>query len=228
MPTCFGEKYIDTALGCFMEQDYDDLELVIVDNNAAPVDYTGWKVEPDFVKIIRTTRKPVGHLRNEGIRAASGEVICIWDEDDWYAPNRVAEQVSRLCLTGKQVTGWHSVLYWDEATGGTFKYECVPSDVGRYAIGMSHCFRRAWWEKHPYVEQGVEDKIFSDEALRHWELDSVDAGQLYVGRVHGANAVRKNNYLGKHKQWPRVEREALPEQFFDAMSAEKAQPGHQE
>jgi glycosyltransferase involved in cell wall biosynthesis len=222
MPTCFGEKYVRTALACWTAQNYEgELELVVLDNNVEDVVF-GFYAFLD-VKYIRTTRKPVGALRNEAIKEATGEIICMWDEDDWSATNRIAAQVDRLLQTGKAVTGWHNVFYWGESTDKTFKYLYSPTGhkVAPYAIGMSHCFRKSWWDKHPYVEQGVEDRIFSDTAMFLGQLDSCDAGQLYVARAHGNNACLKQ--LGS-RHFPEVERSAFPKEFFDAMSVEKNTP----
>jgi len=221
LPCGYGDKYINDAIACWSSQEYEGhCELVILDNNDVPL------MTPELQRDLRpnvkytvTTRKPVGALRNEGIRQGSGDVICIWDEDDWSAPNRVTEQVTRLLASGKSVTGWHNVLYWDEATGETYKYYYSPDRPHPpYAMGASHCFFRSWWEKHPYVMDGVEDRIFSDEALHAGQLDSCDAGRLYVARIHDSNVIRKNRYLGHHKQWPAVERSTFPQEFLRLVS----------
>jgi len=223
MPTCYGERYVRTAVQCFLDQDYEgELELVVLDNNTEDHCFSTFAF--DEFKYIRTRRKPVGALRNEAIREASGEVICIWDEDDWSAPNRISNQVARLLSTGKQVTGWHNVLYWDEGASGTYKFY-FESRIGAnhppYAMGASHCFWKSWWEKHPYIEQGAEDRIFSDEAMHRQQLDSCDAGQLYVARFHGSNiGGLTQNHFGRHKQFPAVERSEFPQEFFVAIGDE--------
>lgn len=221
MPCGYGDKFVGTAILCFMTQVFlGELELVIVDNNDQPMlDADEIAGLPENFVYVRSKRMPVGALRNEAIRHASGEVICIWDEDDWSSPSRVAEQVNRLKASGKAVTGWHNVLYYDVHTGGTYKFHGATQ---AYACGASQCFLKSWWEKHPYVETGVEDQIFSDEAQRAGQLDSCDAGQLYVARLHGTNAGgMKQEYLGHHKQWPKVERDALPAEFFLAAGEEQ-------
>jgi glycosyltransferase involved in cell wall biosynthesis len=233
MPCGLGDKYVGTAIQCFLDQTYRGrLELVIVDNNEGEVKF-GVNAPADLdqervsVKYVRSKRMPVGALRNLGIKHATGDVICIWDEDDFSSDDRVAGQVKRLQESGKAVTGWHNVNYFDEETGGTFKYHYSPSRAHEpYAIGASHCFLKSWWEKHPYVEQGVEDKIFSDEAMHAGQLDSCDAGHLYVARIHSNNVIRKNQYLGRHKQWPAVERSTFPQGFFEAIGSKavKAHP----
>jgi glycosyltransferase involved in cell wall biosynthesis len=230
MPCGLGEKYVGQSIQCFLDQTYPGrLELVIVDNNEGEVEF-GVKAPADLdqervsVKYVRSKRMSVGALRNLGIKHATGDVICIWDEDDFSSDDRVTVQVKRLQESGKAVTGWHAVNYFDEETGGTFRYHYSPGRLHEpYAMGASHCFLKSWWEKHPYVEQGVEDKIFSDEAVHAGQLDSCDAGQLYVARIHDDNVIRKNQYLGRHKQWPAVERSTFPQSFFAAMARTAAQ-----
>lgn len=224
MPTCYGKRFVEMALGCWLDQDYaGELELVIVDNNDEPLGLRGFESLP-CIKYVRSKRKPVGALRNEGIRISTGDVICIWDEDDWHSRNRVSVQVDRLIQSGKAVTGWHNVFYYDGVTGGTYKYlyEWRPNAKHPpYAMGASQCFWKSWWAKHPYVEVGVEDQIFSNEALHAGQLDSCDAGQLYVVRTHSTSQCPPGQ-LGTHKQFPAVPKEDLPHGFFSALEREKA------
>ena len=71
MPICYGEQFIHTALDGFIDQDYDgEMELVVLDNNTEPHIIRYLDVWTD-IKYLRTTRKPVGALRNEAIRAAT-------------------------------------------------------------------------------------------------------------------------------------------------------------
>src|ERR1700688_3759653 len=109
LPTGYGEKYVQTAINCFYDQDYaGPIELVIVDNNDVPLT---WAESLPGVKYLRSPRMTVAALRNLGTENAAGEICISWDEDDWYAANRVTEQVKRLTASGKAVTGWHSILY---------------------------------------------------------------------------------------------------------------------
>lgn len=217
-PVGYGNKFFRLALHCYLNQRYDGkIEVIVLDNSDEPIE--ALLPADSKIRYFRTTRKPVGALRNEAIRAATGDVIVIGDEDDWASADRVTEQVNRLKASGKALTGFHNILYYDVHTGGTYKFHGATQ---AYACGASQCFLKSWWEKHPYVETGVEDQIFSDEAQRAGQLDSCDAGQLYVARFHGANAGGlKQDYLGKHKQFPKVERDALPAEFFLAIGEEQ-------
>jgi glycosyltransferase involved in cell wall biosynthesis len=126
------------------------LELVIVDNNEADIEFGVNAPEVDeriAVTYIRAPRgKTVGFYRNVGTRAATGEICITWDEDDWSHPNRVAAQVKRLQDSGKAVTGWHNILYWDERTGQAYKFLFEPSGRNHppYAMGTSQCYLKSW------------------------------------------------------------------------------------
>jgi len=221
LPTGYGDKFVSLAIQCFLDQTYEGpLELVIVDNNEADISI-GVEIpegeERFAVTYLRAPRgKSVGFYRNLGTRAATGEICISWDEDDWFHPDRVAAQVKRLQESGKAVTGWHNILYWNDATGEAFKYLNSPTGhkVPPYAMGTSQCYLKSWWEKHKFVEDGVEDWPFSNAALHEKQLDSCDAEQLCVARVHSRNAVQKQ--LGS-RHFPKVERTALPEEFFAAI-----------
>jgi glycosyltransferase involved in cell wall biosynthesis len=223
LPCGYGDKYVGVALQSFMDQEYEgDLELVIVDNN------DGGSPELEEladslalfadVVYVRCPRTPVGALRNLGTEHASGDICITWDEDDWSHRNRVAAQVSRLLESQKAVTGWHNILYWDVEAQRGYKYLYEPSERHHppYAMGTSQCYWKSWWEGHKFVESGPEDIGFSNAALHAKQLDSTDAGQLCVARVHGNNIIPKRQALGQ-KQFPAVERSQFPQEFFDAI-----------
>ncbi len=220
MPVGYGERYFRVALGSFLSQVYDDLELVVLDNS-------GESIEPllphdSRIKYFHCPRMPVGALRNLGTRYATGEICITWDEDDFSHPDRVKEQVKRLLASGKAVTGWHNIFYWDECTGKAYKYFYDPSGRNHppYAMGTSQCYLKSWWEKHPFPETGVEDQAFSNKALHAGQLDSCDAGCLCVARAHKDSACPATQ-LGTHKQFPEVSKDLLPKEFFAAIGEEQ-------
>lgn len=215
LPTGYGHKFVSMALSCWLSQTYEgELELVVVDNNDEP-----WSQElvaslSSDVRYVRGPRMSVGALRNLGTQYATGEICVTWDEDDWDGPERVAFQVGRLLKTGKSVTGFHNLLYFDERDGQAWKYFFEPrGNHHPYAPGGSQCYRRDWWRGHKFEEVGVEDLPFSTAALHAGQLDSTDCGLMYVARIHGNNAVPKQ-IVGR--QWQQISGTELPKEFFDA------------
>jgi glycosyltransferase involved in cell wall biosynthesis len=220
MPVGYSDRYFRVALGCFLSQTYEgELELVIVDNSNEPI--KGLLPDDPRIKYHRCSRMPVGALRNLGTGLASGEVCVTWDEDDFSHPGRVRAQVTRMVESCKLVTGWHNILYYDEATGNAYKY-FYEADPNRnhppYACGTSQMYLKAWWEKHKFPETGVEDQVFSSEAMHAGQLDSCDAGKLCVARAHEGSKCHPK-FVGR--QFQAVVHDALPKEFYQSIGLEK-------
>ena len=87
-PTYNRQKYLPIALRCFFQQQYQNVELIIVDDsdNGIPP----WQTADDRVGYIYLpSRTPTGTKRNIGTEAATGDVIANWDDDDWSSPHRI-------------------------------------------------------------------------------------------------------------------------------------------
>lgn len=243
LPSANG-RFAGTALNCFLAQSYKgEMELVVLDNadddcllfrvsklvkpdGAEVLDgftgFTALLANGQRVTYLSLPHRPIGALRNTGNWHARGDIIVHFDDDDWQHPDRVAVQVARLMDTGKAVTGFHSSLYWNDDAGGLYRYHYSPGRPHEpYAYGANLAYTRQWWEKHSFPETDSEDRPFTDAALHLKQLDSCDGGQLIACRVHGQNLCAKQNYLGKHKQWPAVQRSTFPTEFFAAIDAEK-------
>ena len=141
LPWGYGDKWINMAIRCFLSQNYTGaLELIVLDNNEE-MPSGGWV--DDRIKYHHTTRKPLGQLRNEANALATGEIICHFDEDDWSAPNRVAVQVERLLWSGKAVTGFHAMFYYDTETGNTYRYHFSKAKHPPTVSALTKCIGRA-------------------------------------------------------------------------------------
>ena len=224
LPTGYGKKYVGVAIQSFLSQTYEgDMELIVVDNNP---DETVWSDEsiselPSNVVYVRTWHGlAVGILRNLGNSASTGDIIINWDEDDWSHPDRVAAQVARLQESGKAVTGFHNILFYDTESDRTYKY-FYEADRGRnhapYACGTSQCYLRSWWADHQYINL-AEDWEFVKVARDAQQLDSIDAGHLCVARAHRDS---QSPPTFGHRQFPQIGRETLPPEFFLAIQEMK-------
>ncbi len=214
----YGDTYFRVAAAAFLASTYEgELELVILDNNETPIE----DMIPDDPRVhyFRCDRMHIGALRNLGASYATGEIILALDEDDWSHPDRVTQQVDRLMSTGKAVTGFHSLLYYDTRNSATYRYYYEPNRPHPpYACGSSQCYLKSWWEEHKFPESGVEDYPFQAEALSHNQLDSVDGAESLVARAH-VGSLCTPTQLGIHRQFPSVAKDALPAEFYAAVAS---------
>lgn len=194
LPTKNRAAYISQAIQSYQSQTYPAKELIILDNGH---DDTASLVPVD--PSIRYQRVPgsktTGEMRNLCAKLAQGEIFCHFDSDDWSAPERVSDQVARLGTFGV-VTGYHAMLFYDERDGRCYLWQMpyVPTRI-RFALGTSLCYRRAWWEHHPFLPLQVgEDNRFFQQAQRvaYRLVTTVAAGALMVARVHDQQTSRKS------------------------------------
>ena len=84
------EKYLRHCVDSILSQTYTDFELLLIDDGSpdgCPVICDEYAALDPRVRVIH---KPNGGLisaRNEGIRAARGDYVCILDGDDWALEN---------------------------------------------------------------------------------------------------------------------------------------------
>jgi YD repeat-containing protein len=156
-------------------------------------------------------RRNHGEMMNEVCSLAKGEILFTWDSDDWSAPGRLQDQIDRLNESGKSLTGYHELLFHNEADGKTYKYSY--NATGHYASGTSQCFRRVFWERHPFLnkERGA-DGDFSAAARDADQLISVPGVGLMVARAHADSTCPPP--LGQG-QFPACNRDLFPSQFFE-------------
>ncbi len=209
MPTANRAAYVPMAIKCFLAQTYANRELVILETGEQDIS----RHLPDDARIryYHYSRKArLGDLRNLVCGLAYGSIMIHWDDDDWYAPGRIADQVARLQGSGKAVTGYHRFFYWDEV--GRRAYEYNYTGQGHYASGSTQCYFRTWWDVHPFPSVGVsEDSQFSFDAAHAGQLISVPAAAMMVARTHGRNT--GNVSLGSHGI-PVVDPGLLPIEFL--------------
>lgn len=70
-----------------------------------------------FCNIFPNRKMSLGMKRNLSIRAAQGEYICVWDDDDWYAPERIYNQMNFLQFTKKNACSLAYTILFDQNTG---------------------------------------------------------------------------------------------------------------
>jgi glycosyltransferase involved in cell wall biosynthesis len=210
LPTKNRAAFIPHAITSYQSQTYPNKELVIFDNGD---DETEALLPSDpSIRYYRIAgSRTTGEMRNHCAKFSKGEFICHFDSDDWSAPGRVTDQVTRLGVHGV-VTGYHAMLFYDERDGKSYWWR-MPHSAIRYALGTSLCYRRVWWRHHPFPSLRVgEDIRFFQQALReaYRLVTTVPAERLMVARVHAQQTSRKS--LNPTSYQP-VDRLTLPQAF---------------
>ena len=98
------------------------------------------------VRYVRLSgRRPIGAKRNFACEVAHGELIAHWDDDDWYAPDRLSRQAAHLVRTGRKLCGLDTVLYYDVRSHAAWRY-VYPAGQRRWLSGNTLMYSRAFWK----------------------------------------------------------------------------------
>lgn len=225
MPTHNRRSFLPLALACFRAQTYPNRELVVVDDGSdAIADFL--RDEPAVRYIRIAARVSLGTKRNVACREARGEIMVLWDDDDWYAPERIERQVSPIVRGEAEITALHNcfVLELPDRRFWTVTAELHRIMFAGNVTGGTAAFRRQLWEagiRYPEVNI-TEDAAFLNDALRRGRrLTRVDNDSLFVYVRHGSNTWRFNpgTFLDP-RGWRRSEPPpAFPMELVDAYAA---------
>lgn len=184
-------QYLPIAIKCFLNQTYPNKELLIVwSGSNMPI------IHPMTVPPLITTVQVEGNIgakRNAGCKLArNADIICHWDDDDYSCAHRIEDQVGRLLLSGKSVTGYYTMKFLDEATGKF--HEIAKGRSTHEAMGTSLCYLRSWWLLHPFKPIPVNEDIdFVLEAARLEQITCVPANDMMFARNHPGNTSKRPN-----------------------------------
>lgn len=218
MPIYGQPEMVELALASFLSQDWEPKELIVVDDSVESLRRM-FVALPGVLYVRPPERQKIGKKRNLACELAQGEIIIHYDSDDWSAPNRITDQVTRLLESGKSVSGYHSMLFWDERLAAAWKYR-GPAD---YSLGSGLCYRKEFWRKHPFVTEDHrrwEDNVFVQDARNDNAIIAADAAQRMVARIHAGNTCPKKP-REKPRLWFSVEASEIPSEFLEAAQGEK-------
>ncbi len=98
IPSYNSSSYVMKAIDSVLNQTYDNLEIILVDD--ASTDDTCSIVkrtnDPRLKVIVRENNGGAAAARNTGINAASGRYIAFLDADDYWSVNKLSVQISEM------------------------------------------------------------------------------------------------------------------------------------
>jgi len=172
------EAMADEARRCFQRQTWLPRELIVI---AGP--------------------GSIGQKRNRGNGWAAGEIICHWDDDDWSAPGRLADQAERLMGGNFDMSAYHSMIFADPDTREAWRY----CGTAKYAVGTSMMYWRRFWMNRPFLDTNcAEDNAFlygdPDHDRAPARVTSVDGTDFVMARIHPGNTLDKREQIKRSGQ----------------------------
>ena len=186
-PTYNRRLFWPRAINCFLAQDYPNLEWIILDDGEDSVEDLIPK-DPR-IKYFRASGKSLhGGKMNSCFEHATGEIGIVWDDDDWYPPNRITRQVQPFENPQIQITGSTTIYYYEHGAQKVYQYTSPPSIAWMASIAV----RKSWWEGHRFdnISAGADYNLLRQIPVEA-RYDLKDPS-LVVAAIHPNNACKKS------------------------------------
>ena len=97
IPVHNGEKYIKESIDSCLNQTYDNIEIIVVDDNSEDKTLEILKNYGEKITVLPVEKQNgLGNVINIGIRKSQGKYIAKMDADDFMYPTRIQKQVEYL------------------------------------------------------------------------------------------------------------------------------------
>jgi glycosyltransferase involved in cell wall biosynthesis len=194
MPTRNRPDFVRQSVEYFWRQDYPARELIIVDDGTD--DLTPLLPDDERIRYTRTPPCSIGAKRNRACELARGERIAQWDDDDWYAPERLTVQAGLLLAGKADITGLRARTFFDLERWSF--WTCTPQLHHRIFVHDVHggtlmYRRRVWDQATPYPDRSLaEDAQFLRRAVRRGaRLRKLPQERdVFIYLRHGSNSWR--------------------------------------
>jgi glycosyltransferase involved in cell wall biosynthesis len=201
MPTANRQKFIPYAIEYFLQQDYPNTELVIIDDGRE----SAISLLPDNPTIRYFYTNPIGTIglkRNYAIERASGEIIMHWDDDDWHAADWITQQVNFLHASGADISGIKHVNYFSPLMNIFWQGDADNRNNPNsrtWLNGATLAYWKSFWEKFPFkdLQKGEDDEFIQSPGAKVFAHDYIDG---FVAILHPDNTTVKSFENPRHKR----------------------------
>ena len=203
IPSYNHEEYIEQAVRSVIDQTYENIELIVIDDGSTDGSLTllsNLSIKFGFT-FVAQENQGVCNALNRGIREFSkGQVLCILGSDDRFHPNKIELQVKELSDNKSSEFCFTQAVEFDSNSGKDLRVFPRKRFTGRvlnkiifiqpYAAG-SIMFTRSLYDKvggfDPSLE--AEDWDFSIRCASRTEFSCVPESLFYY-RSHANNIMK--------------------------------------
>jgi glycosyltransferase involved in cell wall biosynthesis len=186
-----GERFLRSALDSILVQDYEPLEILVIDGSSSDGSARIAKGMKG-VRYLRQTDDGLANARNLGIAVAAGDVLAFLDADDLWAEGKLRTQMDHLDrhVSDSGCVAWlRFVIDEDYGRGNPWALEFYGKDVAGYTPGTLVA------RKALFREVGLFNPAYSVASDSDWFARARDLGVslplvpqvLLSKRIHGTN-----------------------------------------
>ena len=184
--------FVLQSIRYFERQDYPSRELIIIDDGRQSLE--GVLPNDSRIRYVRLGHKQsIGAKRNLGSELAQGSIVAHWDDDDWYAPDRLSTQAAPLLSGEADITGLKAEVFFDLPRWEFWR--CTAELHRRLFVEDVHggtlVYRREVWERlarYPDCSLAEDAGFLRQVVRRGARLKKEHREGLFVYVRHGTNS----------------------------------------
>lgn len=163
VPVYNTEKYLRRCLESIVNQEYENIEVIIVDDGSKDGSLEiikQYAAKYDFIKYIQQKNKGVGAARNRGFSVSQGQFISFIDSDDYISTDYCSYLQGIINDADIVVAGRNKYVneIFKNANGPVMTMEISGIEAIRYMFLSQYNCRSAWGKL--YKREIVEDVVF--------------------------------------------------------------------
>jgi glycosyltransferase involved in cell wall biosynthesis len=192
VPAYNAEAYLAETLASVLEQAWQPLELIVVDDGSSDRTVAVAKSFGDVIKLISCPHRGLAATRNSGIAAARGEFVLHLDADDLLTPESVVKRMRHFSAdpTLDMVVGKLRCFLSPELPEEARGRYVVPSEPQQGHLPGAAIIRAAAFDRY-----GPIDERLAINADLDWSVRARDEGArirliddvVVERRIHGKN-----------------------------------------
>ncbi len=214
--TCYGHRaYVEAALAGVRAQTYRDFEILAIDDGSTDGTREYLAEQADLTPVFNRENLGTYATLNVGLERAGGELIAVLNDDDVWAPEKLARQIE-LLDANPRIGLVHTDGTFIDGAGRPFEGEPLGFRFPRFTTGdvllglvyenvviasAALARRRCFDELGPFDEGyfGSGDWQMWFRIAEAWDVGFVPE-RLTGYRVHGANASHRLERIWKDDQ----------------------------
>ena len=174
------ERYLEQCIKSVIAQDYQNYELILVDDgspdNSIDICIKYAKKYKNII-VIHKTNGGLSDARNAGIKVAQGEYLIFLDSDDYWDGTKILTEISQLIQPEYPDVIFHDMTFYNEIENKLKPYITNKNNLtGNYRedfllLTQNTVFRPSAWTKIVKRSILIKNELFFKVGIAHEDLD---------------------------------------------------------
>ncbi len=208
------EKYLDRCITSIVEQTYENLEIILVDDGSP--DNSGkmcddWAKKDNRIKVFHKENGGPAETRNLGVEKATGKYISFVDSDDYILPDYIETLYKDLADNNADISCCNYFNVWDTdrltsldennssteltiLTGRESCYDSIGDERWNYVIVWGKIFKASIVKQHKFpIGRLCEDAAITCYYFYPCNKITITSKKLYAHYINNGGIMQTVN-----------------------------------